>query len=113
MIRVKDIMSMAFSYEDGMKLRESMAKAIATDGTVEIDFEGIYVFTTMFFNACSGHFVLTKSLDWYNDHVKMINLNAMGKETHNHSVENAQKRRDDKATNITAEVTRKTVSENT
>ena len=113
MIRVKDIMSMAFSYEDGMRLREEMVKVLDSDGIVEIDFEGIYVFTTMFFNACSGHFVLTNSLDWYNEHVKMVNLNAMGKETHKHSIDNAQKKRNDNSANLTAEITQKTISENT
>lgn len=100
---------MAFSYEDGMLLREKINEALKNEQEVTVDFDGIYVFTTMFFNACSGHFVLTNSIDWYNEKIKVINLNEMGLETHKHSIENAQKRRTEKA----AEITKNTISENT
>ena len=67
MIIVKDFLNMAFSYEDGMELREKINMALKTEKPVEVDFEGINVFTTMFFNACFGHFVFANSIDWYNE----------------------------------------------
>jgi len=109
MIKVKELMEMAFSYEDGMKLRETINELLKTENSVTVDFQDIYVFTTMFFNACSGHFVFTNSLDWYNDKIKVINLCMMGQETHKHSIENAQRRRSEKD----SEITKKTISENT
>ena len=112
MIKVKDFLDMAFSYDDGMKLREKINDALKTEKPVEVDFEGITVFTTMFFNACFGHFVFTQSLDWYNEMIKVVNLNPMGTETHKHSIENAQKRKLDSNTNVVVEVTQKTINEN-
>lgn len=111
MIVVKDFIKMAFSYEDGMKLREKINEALKTEKPVEVDFEGINVFTTMFFNACFGHYVFTYSLEWYNEMIKVINLNQMGIETHRHSIENAQKRKLEK-NDVVMEVTQKTINEN-
>ena len=112
MIIVKDFLNMAFSYEDGMKLREKINIALQTEKPVEVDFEGINVFTTMFFNACFGHFVFTNSIEWYNEMIKVINLNQMGIETHKHSIENAQKRKMEQSTDAGFEVTQKTINEN-
>ena len=102
MIKVKDFINMAFSYEDGMLIRDKISEALATEQPLEIDFEGITVFTTMFFNACLGHFVFTNSIEWYEKTIKVINLNQMGIETHKHSIENAQKRRIEKKSSISS-----------
>lgn len=109
MIRVKDFLNMAFSYEDGMQLREKILDALKEGSPIVVDFEGIFVFTTMFFNACSGHFVLSNSIDWYNKMITFTNLNDMGAETHRHSIENAQKKRSENS----AEITKKTLDDNT
>lgn len=109
MIKVKEIMDMAFSYEDGMKLRKAIQEELKTNNTVTVDFTDVYVFTTMFFNACSGHFVFVNSIDWYNDKIKMINLSTIGKETHKHSIENAQRQRTEKS----GKITEQTLSDNT
>lgn len=107
-IRVKSIVDMAFSYEDGMKLREKISNALQSNANVTVDFSDIYVFTTMFFNACSGHFVFTHSLSWYNEKINVINLSPIGIETHKHSIENAQKRQIEQA----SEITQKTIDDN-
>lgn len=112
MIIVKDFLNMAFSYEDGMELREKINMALKTEKPVEVDFEGINVFTTMFFNACFGHFVFANSIDWYNEMIKVINLNQMGIETYKHSIENAQKRKSEQNADVRVEVTKKTIDEN-
>ena len=112
MIKVKDFLDMAFSYEDGMELREKINEALEKEQPVEVDFEGITVFTTMFFNACFGHYVFTNSFDWYTKNIKVVNLNQMGEETHRHSIENAKKRRDEKKLDAASGITEKTISDN-
>ena len=111
MIKVKDFIQMAFSYEEGMLLRERMLNELKNEAPLTVDFEGITVFTTMFFNACSGHFVFANSLEWYQQNFKVINLNPLGEETHKHSIENAQ-RRNEKTSNSINQITQDTIDEN-
>ncbi len=112
MINVKEFLTMAFSYEDGMILRNKILEELQNASFVEVDFSGITVFTTMFFNTCSGYFVFSNSKEWYEEKIKFANLNPMGIETHKHSIENAQKRRLEKSLDLAKEITKKTITEN-
>ena len=113
MIKAKEIINMAFSYDNGISIRNAIVNALKTEDSVTVDFDGIIVFTTMFFNACSGHFVLTHSLKWYTEKIKFINLNNMGKEAHKHSIENAENKRTQKKEESVCEITEETISNNT
>lgn len=73
----------------GMQLRNEMCEAIQQEESVVLDFEGIALFATPFFNASIGYFVMQLSPEKYKDQVKVINLSDLGKETYSHSYQNA------------------------
>ncbi len=115
LIKVKEIFDMAFSYENGMDLRRAINDGLKSGEKIIVDFSDITVFTTMFFNACSGHYVLNNSLEWYNQNIECINLSELGEQTHKHSIENAERKRDsfiaDKNEEL-SRITSKTIAEN-
>lgn len=89
-IKVKDITSMALTDEKGKILREKINERIENgEEKVLIDFEGIQIFTTMFFNASIGHFILKNGPEIM-DKIELLNLSELGKETFNHSFMNAK-----------------------
>lgn len=88
-IKISSISMMAMTEDAGMQLRNEMHKAIKQEESVVLDFEGIALFATPFFNASIGYFVMQLSPEKYKDHVKVINLSDLGKETYAHSYQNA------------------------
>jgi len=89
-IMVNKLTSMAMTDTAGLKLREEIEKLIKTEEKIIIDFTGITLFATMFFNASIGHFVMTLSPEKCNDLFKFVNLTELGMETYKHSFENAE-----------------------
>lgn len=89
MLKATDIIEMAFSYEDGILMRDSISKELENKDMVTVDFSGIDVFTTMFFNACAAYFIVINSEKWFKNHIQFTNLNDLGTVTCNHSIKNA------------------------
>lgn len=88
-IRISSITKMAMTEDAGMQLRKEMNEAMEREEGVILDFEGIELFATPFFNASIGYFVMNLSPDKYKKQVKVINLSDLGKETYAHSYQNA------------------------
>lgn len=88
-IKISSITSMAMTEDAGMMLRNEMSDTIEQEEKVILDFEGIGLFATPFFNASIGYFVLKLSPEKYNQQVTVINLSDLGRETYSHSLQNA------------------------
>lgn len=89
-IVVKNISTYAMFDTDGVKLRKQILAAWAQGTTlVTLDFQGIELFATMFFNASIGWLILYKNPDYVSKHLQCINLSSLGKETYQHSYDNA------------------------
>ena len=88
-IKINSITRMAMTEDAGLLLRKEMLEAIQQDESVVLDFEGIDLFATPFFNASIGYFVMKLSPEKYKMQVRVINLSDLGKETYSHSYQNA------------------------
>ncbi len=80
----------ALSVESGEIIRNVIIEAFSQNNTEDIilDFSGITLFATMFFNASVGYLVKERRDDIMN-RIKLSNLSALGKRTYDHSVQNA------------------------
>lgn len=88
-IKIDSISLMAMTEDAGLELRKEMNDAMQKEERVVLDFQGIELFATPFFNASIGYFVLTLSPEKYKEQVEVINLSDLGKETYCHSYQNA------------------------
>ncbi len=89
-IKVKDISPMALSEDSGLSLREKISNALNSNSDkIQIDFDNISIFTTMFFNASIGYFILNCGSEIMKK-IELINLSSLGRETFEHSKENAE-----------------------
>ena len=64
-----------------------------------LDFEGISLFATPFFNASIGYFILNLGPEKFNEVFKLHQISELGLNTYQHSYENAVEMYD-KRTNI-------------
>lgn len=88
-IKIDSISLMAMTEDAGLELRKEMNDAMQKEERVVLDFQGIELFATPFFNASIGFFVLTLSPEKYKEQVEVINLSDLGRETYCHSYQNA------------------------
>lgn len=88
-IKISTITSMAMTEDAGLQLRKKMLEAIQQEQHVILDFAGIELFATPFFNASIGYFVLQLSPKKFKEQVQAINLSDLGLETYSHSFQNA------------------------
>lgn len=88
-IKISSIAPMAMTEDAGMKLRKEMKESIQKSEEVILDFEGIELFATPFFNSSIGYFVMQLSPERFKEYVQVINLSDLGKETYGHSYQNA------------------------
>lgn len=89
-IMVNQLTKMAMTESEGLKLRKEIEKFIEKEDKIVIDFSGISLFATMFFNASIGHFVMNLSPEKCDNIFELINLSELGAETYSHSFENAK-----------------------
>lgn len=94
-IKVKDICSYAVFEQDGIKLREAILREMAQGNDITLDFEGIDLFATMFFNASIGWIVLRDGPEVIEHNVSYTNLTELGQSTWEHSFQNAINVRND------------------
>lgn len=90
-ICVHDLSPFAAFDEDGKTLRHKILSVWEADPTekIELDFSGITMFSTMFFNASVGYLALRKGVDYIHEHLSCKNLSPLGETTYTHSIENA------------------------
>ena len=85
-IKISDFSDKAFSANEGQQLREKINQVFDNhEDVVEVDFEGITVFATMFFNNSIGYFVKKLSPDECERRIILLNLSELGDNTYRHS----------------------------
>ena len=89
-IKIKDIIDMAITEEQGFKLRAEINKIIENNNKIILDFTGIQLFTTTFFSASIGYFVLKYSPKECKDRFILTNLSKAGTHAYQCSFENAE-----------------------
>lgn len=88
MTKAKDIIKDGFNIEDALIIKEAIKKELETNECAVIDFFGIDLFTASFFNTCIGEFIIANSLGWFNNHIRFVNLNAVGEVLCKQAVDN-------------------------
>lgn len=89
MINAKEYITTGFSIEDAKKIYNVIEKQIKLSKKITIDFTGVKVFTTLFFNNALTQYVVKLSPEVYMKKFEVINLSEIGQVTYNHSLENA------------------------
>ncbi len=89
-IKIKDIVNMAITEEQGLKLRKKIGEIIESQDEIVLDFEDIKLFTTMFFNASIGYYILQYSPEKCKNIFNLKNISKVGEQTYKHSFENAE-----------------------
>lgn len=89
-IIIKDFTTTALSEDAGILLRQHISDFLDKDQIIELDFEGISLFSTTFFNASIGFFVLQMGPDKCKRLFKLVNISDLGQDTYDHSLENAE-----------------------
>ena len=81
----------ALTLEDGLKLYAVIKPPLLNGQRVDIDFSGITLFASLFFNAAIGQLLKDFSSESLNTLLIIENLNASGLDTMRRSIENAKK----------------------
>lgn len=87
---VREYASMALTEKDGLKLRAAIENLLKTERIISLDFSGISLFATMFFNASIGHLVMQLTPEECEDRVRISNISELGLETYRHTLGNAR-----------------------
>lgn len=90
-IEVNELCKFAISEEKGLLLREKITDLLQDNNSEEVllNFKGISMFTTPFFNSSIGYFILKYGPEEFDKRIKLVGLEEMGQETYQHSRENA------------------------
>lgn len=89
-VKIKDIADMAITEEQGFKLRAEINKVIENNNKIVLDFDGITLFTTTFFSASIGYFILKLSPKECRNRFILTNLSKAGKQAYYYSFKNAE-----------------------
>lgn len=76
--------------DQGFLVRNAMETAAKANEVIVLDFDGISLFATMFFNASIGYYIVEKGIDYCKENIKLANISELGMETYTHSFENAK-----------------------
>jgi hypothetical protein len=89
-ICAKDLLGKnAISMQSGKNLYEKIYEPLKAGQVVEIDFDGIELFATPFFNASIGYLLKDISIDDLKKILIFSNLSNIGKQLLNHVIANA------------------------
>ena len=91
MIQASKYIKTGFSADDAAKLSEVIDPLFANGNVIQVDFEGITIFTTLFFNHVFAKYVLQIGPEEYKERFLLENLTELGMTTYQHSVSNAEK----------------------
>lgn len=90
MILAKNYIETGFSADDAGKLDTIIKPLIDKREKVVIDFEGVRIFTTLFFNTALAKYVMEIGPDEYEKLFELKNLSEVGDITYQHSLDNAK-----------------------
>lgn len=88
-IKVLEFIPNAFSSEQAEKLKEIIHENLKKKNKVNLDFDGIDKFTTLFFNFSTGYFITELGEDEYNKWITVSNLSSLGESIYKNSYTNA------------------------
>ncbi len=88
-IKVCDLVDNGLSEKNGIILRNKILEYLEKDDKVTLDFSNITLFATPFFNSFIGYFVLKINPEKTKEKIIITNISELGKDTYNHSYENA------------------------
>lgn len=89
MIQVNQYIKTAFSAQDAESLLKKIQPALDAGENIVLDFSGIKLFTTLFFNNALARYVLEFGPEVYAHRFEVKNLSEVGQSTYQHSMENA------------------------
>ncbi len=89
-IKIKDITDIAITEEQGLQLRKEIEKVIGNNNKIILDFDGIKIFTTTFFSASIGYYILKLSPKKCRDIFVLKNISKTGKNAYQCSIDNAE-----------------------
>ena len=81
----------AISMQSGKILYDKISKPLLSNESVELDFSGVKIFGSPFFNVSIGLLLKDISLEDLQDRLKIINLNTDGNQLLNFVIKNALK----------------------
>ena len=89
-VTIKELTPNALSEAAGTKLREKILEKAAEEKSerIVLDFSGITLYATMFFNASIGYLVLNRK-DVIS-RLDLVGLSSLGDKTYKHSLANAK-----------------------
>lgn len=89
MIKAIDFIKTGFSADDANKLDNVIQPLFEQGEKIIVDFEGIKIFTTLFFNNVFAKYILKIGPEKYQERFALENLSELGQTTYQHSFENA------------------------
>lgn len=89
MIRALEFIKTGFSADDATELDKVIKPLFEKGEKIVVDFEGIKIFTTLFFNNVFAKYILKIGPEKYCECFKLENLSELGRTTYQHSFDNA------------------------
>ena len=89
MIKAIEYIKTGFSADDAAKLNEAIQPVFEKGQKVVVDFSGISIFTTLFFNNVFAKYILKIGPEQYQAVFEIVNLSDLGQTTYQHSYDNA------------------------
>ena len=81
----------AITLDDGQGVHERIQPALGRGETVELDFEGVSVFASPFFNAAIGQLLKDHQPQQLEELLRVENLNSVGRDLMQRVIENSQR----------------------
>lgn len=88
-IKVMDFIPNAFSSEQALILKRKIEEGLENQREIQIDFEGISKYTTLFFNFSTGYFINKLGKAEYDSRIKVKNLTKLGESAYQNSYDNS------------------------
>lgn len=88
-IIISELITNGLTENNGLILRKEVEKILDECDSIILDFKDITLFATPFFNSSIGYFVLNLGPEKFDKIFKIEQISELGKNTYNHSYENA------------------------
>ena len=90
MIFAKNYIKTGFSADDAAKLNEIIKPMFDRGEKIQVDFEEITIYTTLFFNHVFAMYLTQIGPEEYDRRFEITGLSELGNTTYQHSIENAK-----------------------
>lgn len=77
--------------DDGQKIYQEIHKSLLKNNTINLDFKGVEVFASPFFNAAIGQLLKDIEPETLNKNLKVLSISDSGLETMKRVIENSKK----------------------